>query len=309
MHLEEIVCHNSRLFFTIKGKLSPHAVGTAIIMIFQSTTSSTFQKASLFSLVLVLSLFISPCWAITPKDSDNISLQSILKPEQQKHEEAYAIGGIDTYTAEKRPTTNANGNLWQVVLALLAVSAGAWWILNTAWFKALAQQKEAQLLQKNGTFVPYATTPSVPVATPSPLSKGLDWVASFLHLETNKNPITNNPSSEVAFAEVLQTLPLPGGQYLVVIKTGEVLQSLVTGGQQPLLLGTWSANSNNPWEESPSAEKWMAHPPPTPTPISAPAFRKEEVNLQAEILTDYEALSETEEALFGQLLHTEKTTI
>jgi hypothetical protein len=43
----------------------------------------------------------------------------------------------------------------------------------------------------------------------------------------------------------------------------------------------------------------MAQTPPTPS------VRKEEPLSAPEVLTDYEALNESEEALFGQLLHQE----
>jgi hypothetical protein len=247
-------------------------------------------------------------------DADNISLQSILKPEQQKTEEAYAVGGIDSNSLERKypPTSTANGNLWQVVFALLAVSAGAWWILNTPWFKGLAQQKEAQLIPKNGGYFP--ATGATPITTSSattltaPLQQGMDWLTSFLRLSPTS---AVEPPVELALATVLQTLPLAGGQFLVMVKIGETIHSIVAGGHQPLLLGTWPATALGVSTESPPSvgvqtEKWMAQTPPTPTPI---AKTEEYPATTTELLPDYEALNEAEEALFGQLLQTEKGSL
>jgi hypothetical protein len=248
---------------------------------------------------------------VAAADADNVSLQSILKPEQQKApSEAYAVGGIDTPLAERTtsPPAASSGNLWQVVFALLGVSAGAWWVLNTAWFKQLAQQKEAQWLQKNGGNGSHApayggvTQPPAPVL--KSLNKGIAWVASLLN-NSSQNPVE---PTELALASVLQTLPLAGGQYLVMVKIGDSIQSMVTGGQQPLLTGTWNAElllsltqAETP-EKAHQAEKWMAQTPPTPTP----SVRTEDRLVQNETLLDYEALNESEEALFGQLLQAEK---
>ena len=241
-------------------------------------------------------------------DADNVSLQSILKPEQQKTEKAYAVGGIDSASLERRYPSATNGNLWQVVFALLAVSAGAWWVLNTAWFKALAQQKEAQLLQKSGghfsaTFSSPITTSSATIIT-KPLQQGIDWITSFLRLAPAS---AEEPPAELALATVLQTLPLAGGQFLVMVKIGEAIHSIATGGHQPLLLGTWNASqllSLSPLEapsETTQTEKWMAQTPPIPTPTA----RREDLFSNSEILTDYEALNESEQALFGHLLQQE----
>ena len=294
-------------------------------MTFQFTPSFTPTRYLLASVAITSTLLLATSLAITPTptvvpnkvatspikqvvqhkpivvaDADNISLQSILKPEQQKPAEAYAVGGIDSYTAGKSRSTN-NGNLWQVVFALLAVSAGAWAILNTAWFKALAQQKEAQLLQKNGAYLTppsLVNAPSGVTKASSPLQKATDWVASLLRPETSE-PTTTEP----ALASVLQTLPLPSGQFLVMVQIADTIHSLVVGGHhQPLLVGTWKAEAfgMSPANTDPvQTEKWMAQTPPTPS------ARKEEFLSAPEILTDYEALNESEEALFGQLLHQE----
>jgi hypothetical protein len=300
-------------------------------MTFQFTPSFTPTRYLLASLAITATLLLATSLAITPTptvdpnkvathpikqeaqhkpivvaDADNISLQSILKPEQQKPAEAYAVGGVDSYTAGKGRSTN-NGNLWQVVFALLAVSAGAWAILNTAWFKALAQQKEAQLLQKNGAYLssPTIANPTRSLTTTSsPLQKATDWVASLLRPETSESIATEPP-----LANVLQTLPLPSGQFLVMVQIADTIHSLVMGGHhQPLLVGTWQSEAFgiSPTNTDPvQTEKWMAQTPPTPTPTA----RKENLLASNELLTDYEALNATEEALFGQLLQQEKTVL
>jgi hypothetical protein len=247
-------------------------------------------------------------------DANDISLQSILKPEQQTSTPTYAVGGVDdTYLAEKgrRTAASAESQLWQAVLALLAVSAGAWWVLNTAWFRGLAQQKEAQLLLKKGNVLaspptmmgsmssPITTTTATLMPPQAPLlQQAIDWATAVFGLRPEQ-PITAVPVAEPALARVLQTLPLPTGQFIVMMQVGEMVHSLAVGGHHPpVLVGTWQAAELGlePAATAVQPEKWMAQTPPTPMAL------KEAVPNAADLLmTDYEALNATEEALFEQL--------
>jgi hypothetical protein len=244
-------------------------------------------------------------------DANNVPLASVIKLEEkpthnntQHTPENFAVGGIDTATATQQ--AHQGNNPWQNILALLAVSASAWWILNTAWFKQLAQQRQAlHLAQQNKGYLTqhHSTVP------PSPRNQLLQTSIQWLKTHFIQ-PDRNTEEKPLPIANILQTVELSHGQSLVLVKVGNNILGIGTGSTHPVLLEQWEAASlypeppnHNGLTPTQTPEKWMAQSPPIPSINDTEPTTYPQPDL--EIIADYETLNQTEQALFSQLLQPE----
>lgn len=291
----------------------PHTIATV-------SNQSFHIRWILLVLLLTGSLFYVSLPSLAMPDANNIPLAKIIKREQQPanitpssgNTENFAISGLDTAiatNAHKRATDKQNP--WQNIIALLGVSASAWWILNTAWFKQLAQQRQGQFLAQqqhaNTNTSHYSNTTKQPANNSFWfIQNSINWVKTQL-LTTNS---VNNPNTHTQpIANILQTVELTAGQSLVLVQVGNQILGIGTGGTQPVLLKQWEADTILPPEAAITTEenqlntahipeKWMAQPPPIPSKHDTDSS----THSPLESVPDYESLNQTEAALFNQLL-------
>lgn len=291
-----------------------------------SYATAIFNNQSFHVRWVLLLLFSSSLFYLTlpshaTPDANNIPLANIIKREQQPantthtsgNTENFAISGLDTTIATNaHKRANNTQNPWQNIIALLGVSASAWWILNTAWFKQLAQQRQVQLLaqqQPLHTGTNHYNNNTQPSANPRIqfVQKSIHWIKKQLLTPNSINSPTNHTQP---IANILQTVELGAGQSLVLVQIGSQILGIGTGGTQPLLLKQWEAATLlSPAEESITLtenypnnthvpEKWMAQSPPIPSKSDA----ETSIHTPLETVPDYETLNQTEQALFSQLL-------